>query len=190
LLASEAMLKRVRFRACMSTCAGSAAAGCSARAGRESSMPTHAPTPACRRAPRCRSSRLLQSYLPGATCRCLIAANCRVPPLPLLLSQDDLAKALTLDGEPMMRRPVRIQVAEPQRRDGFSDRRWACLLACLLANQCRTVCVCLHAGRAFAACCLLHVVALHASVCLVCACFPGSCTVAVGLAFLSKVTAC
>lgn len=40
-------------------------------------------------------------------------------------SQDHLAKALTADGEPMMRRPIRIQVAEPPRRDrdGFGERR-------------------------------------------------------------------
>jgi hypothetical protein len=41
-------------------------------------------------------------------------------------SQDALAKALTADGADMLRRPVRVQVAEPpQRRDGFGDRRWA-----------------------------------------------------------------
>lgn len=40
-------------------------------------------------------------------------------------SQEHLAQALTADGEPMLRRPVRIQVAEPPRRerDGFGDRR-------------------------------------------------------------------
>lgn len=47
------------------------------------------------------------------------------PLAPALASalQDDLAKALTLDGEPMLRRPLRVQVAEPPRRDGFAERR-------------------------------------------------------------------
>ncbi|EFN56399.1 hypothetical protein CHLNCDRAFT_144970 [Chlorella variabilis] len=38
-------------------------------------------------------------------------------------SQEHLSKALSADGEPMMRRPVRVQVAEPPRREGFGDRR-------------------------------------------------------------------
>lgn len=73
-------------------------------------------------------------------------------------TQEHLSKALTADGEPMLRRPVRIQVAEPKRRDGFADRGRCAAGAGARVPPCMHVALrqgrrCRRRQRADAACC-------------------------------------